>query len=168
MSPVARQIQIRRMTAADIDRVTEIAATLNSVSAWPRTAYLDAANSAAAVPRLALVAGGASTGRQDRSGPKSPSVQGFAVASLLPPRAELEIIAVTAPMRRRGVGLLLLAALMAELRSAGVRELLLEVRASNQPAISFYCAAGFVQTGRRTRYYVNPEEDAVLMTAHLD
>ena len=43
----------------------------------------------------------------------------------------------------------------------------LEVRESNAPAIAFYEKAGFGVAGRRRRYYANPTEDAVLMTAFL-
>ncbi len=156
------------MTTADVNRVLEIAASLSAAPDWPRHAYLDAVNSAAAVPRLALVAAAPSAPNQGPSGPNSVIVQGFAIASLLPPRAELETIAVAEPIQRCGVGLMLLAALLAELKLAGVRELQLEVRASNRPAISFYRAVGFVQAGRRTRYYSHPKEDALLMSAQLD
>ena len=168
MNPVESQIQIRNMTAADVDRVMEIAESLSAAPAWPRRAYLDALSSTAAVPRLALVATTSSAPNQGPSEPDSAMLHGFVVASLLPPRAEIETFAVAAPMQRRGVGLLLLAGLTAELKMAGVRELLLEVRASNQAAISFYRAAGFVPTGRRSGYYADPEEDALLMSASLD
>ena len=176
MNSALPEVQIRRMAAADLDRVLEIAANLPAAPAWPRLAYLEAlhlvAEPAAAVPRLALVA--VAPPSQPDLGPSGtipapnpPSVQGFAVASLLPPQAELETFAVAASNQRRGFGRLLLAALVAELTAAGVRELRLEVRASNQPAIAFYLAAGFQQTGRRARYYAQPAEDAVLMSARL-
>jgi ribosomal-protein-alanine N-acetyltransferase len=57
----------------------------------------------------------------------------------------------------------LLGALTAELRTAGVDALLLEVRASNGAALSLYASLGFVEAGRRRRYYLDPEEDASLM-----
>lgn len=167
MNPAEPQFQIRSMTASDVDRVMEIAASLSAAPAWPRRAYLDALSSAA-VPRLALVAAAPPARDQNPSGPDQAKLHGFVIASLLPPRAEIETLAVAAPMQRRKVGLLLLAALTSKLKTARVRELLLEVRASNQAAISFYCAAGFVLTGRRSRYYAHPEEDALLMTAKFD
>jgi len=37
------------------------------------------------------------------------------------------------------------------------------VRASNGAAIGFYRAQGFAETGRRPRYYADPEEDAILL-----
>jgi ribosomal-protein-alanine N-acetyltransferase len=55
-----------------------------------------------------------------------------------------------------------------ELRVAGVREVLLEVRSSNQRALGFYRSLGWSETGRRPRYYADPEEDAVLMSLKLE
>jgi ribosomal-protein-alanine N-acetyltransferase len=43
----------------------------------------------------------------------------------------------------------------------------LEVRAGNQPALDFYQRMGWLVSGRRTRYYQNPEEDAILMRFEL-
>ena len=42
--------------------------------------------------------------------------------------------------------------------------LMLEVRASNAPAIALYEKHGFAAVGRRKNYYESPKEDAVLMT----
>jgi ribosomal-protein-alanine acetyltransferase len=88
---------------------------------------------------------------------------GFAVASVIPTQAEIETIAVAAEEQRRGTGGRLLRALLDELRPMGVTEVLLEARASNQPALRLYTALGFRQTGVRPRYYDDPQEDAVLM-----
>jgi ribosomal-protein-alanine acetyltransferase len=94
-------------------------------------------------------------------------VVGFAVAAMVVQEAELETIAVAAERQRRGVGGLLLRALVDELKAAQVSELRLEVRASNQVALGFYCQEGFEEAGRRPRYYADPEEDAVLMRLRL-
>ena len=51
----------------------------------------------------------------------------------------------------------------AELNASGVDNVLLEVRVSNQPALAFYEALGFVKTRLRPGYYADPIEDAVLM-----
>jgi len=108
--------------------------------------------------RIALVTEGAQPGK----------VTGFAVASLLPPQAELETIAVAAESQRRGMGRQMLDEMVEKLRLAGVREVILEVRASSQPALGLYRRLGFVETGRRPRYYQAPEEDAVLMSLGLE
>ncbi len=51
-------------------------------------------------------------------------------------------------------------------RSEGAREFYLEVRASNEAAISFYTRMGFSVSGRRANYYSNPPEDAVVLKFH--
>jgi ribosomal-protein-alanine N-acetyltransferase len=146
-------IAIRRMTAADLDRVLAIAESLPGAPHWPQSAYMRAIDPKSTPRRIALVA----------AGPQPGSAQGFAVASLLPPQAELETIAVAPESQRQGLGQLLFQVLAAELKSSGVDELHLEVRASNRPALAFYQSLGFVKTGLRPSYYVDPIEDAVQM-----
>ncbi len=145
------------MTTADVPRVMEIAASLPQAPHWPQSAYLDALNPESTPRRVALVVAGPQPGR----------VEGFAVASLLPPHAELESIAVAAGSQQKGLGSLLFNSLVNDLQRAGVIEITLEVRATNHGAIAFYRSAGFSQTGLRRAYYADPIEDAVLMGAHF-
>jgi ribosomal-protein-alanine N-acetyltransferase len=160
MKHLAENVQTRRMTAADVTRVLEIAASLPESPHWPKSAYLDALNPESTRRRIALVAAG--------SGLVGPcQVEGFAVASLLPPQAELESIGVAAGSQRRGLGRRLFDALLSELRTAGVLEITLEVRASNHAAQAFYRRAGLSQTGTRRAYYADPVEDAALMRLDL-
>ena len=153
MMPLAEDVQIRRMVAADVAQVIEIAASLPGAPQWAESVYLAALNPASIPHRVALVA----------AGPQPEDVQGFVVASLLPPQSELESIAVAAESQQRGLGRQLFDALVNQLRTAGVYEIVLEVRASNRAALAFYRSAGFGQTGRRRAYYADPVEDAVLM-----
>jgi len=157
MTDPAAELRIRPMTPADIDRVLQLALSLPQVPHWPPTAYTSALQPGAIPRRIALVAEDRNTG----------AVAGFAVAGLLPPQAELESIAVAGGCRRRGLGRRLFTALAPELRSAQAEEVVLEVRASNHAALAFYRSLGFLQTGTRSRYYVDPVEDAVLMTLPL-
>jgi ribosomal-protein-alanine N-acetyltransferase len=83
------------------------------------------------------------------------------------PEGELESIAVRAEEQGRGIGKNIFWALVEELKAAGVGEVLLEVRASNEPALGFYRSLGWDEAGRRPRYYADPEEDAVLMSIKL-
>jgi ribosomal-protein-alanine N-acetyltransferase len=157
---------VRRMEPEDLDRVMEIAQSLKQAPHWPRSAYLAALARDAAPRRIALVAGEPASGvgsPSDRSSSLGWIVAGFAVASLLPPQAELESIAVAFAAQRQGLARRLFAALADELQAAQVTEVLLEVCASNQPALWFYQRLGFAETGRRPRYYRDPVEDAVLM-----
>jgi ribosomal-protein-alanine N-acetyltransferase len=154
----AAELQIRRMTPADVDRVMEIALSLKDAPHWPAAAYLAALAPQGVLQRIALVATASQAG----------TVLGFAVASLLAPEAELETIAVASGSQRGGVGRRLFAAMAQELSAARVKDVSLEVRASNHRALAFYHSLKFVETGRRPRYYVDPVEDALLLGLRLN
>ncbi len=143
------------MTTADVPRVMEISSSLPEAPHWPESAYLEALNPESIPRRIVLVAGG------------SENVQGFTVASLLPPQAELELIAVSAGSQRQGVGRMLFDRLVHDFHGIGVLEVVLEVRSSNHTALGFYRSAGFGQIGLRPAYYTDPIEDAVLMRLQL-
>jgi len=159
-NPNAPSFEIRSMRPADLDEIVALAGTLEHAPSWPIAAYARALDSSVSPLRVALVAAESAFG----------ALTGFAIAAIAPcepPEAELEMIGVSAPYRRRGLALKLLASLADELRRAGVREIYLEVRASNQPALALYRALGFAQTGLRPRYYSHPAEDAVLMRLQI-
>ncbi len=157
MTPAAQEAHIRRMKAADLDRVIAIAQSLSRAPHWPREAYLTALGEKATPLRIALVA-------EDKA---SGTVAGFAVACLIPPEAELETIAVAAGFQRRGIARQLLEALVGALRQERVSATVLEVRASNEEAQALYHAFGFEVAGRRSCYYADPVEDAILMRLAL-
>jgi ribosomal-protein-alanine acetyltransferase len=156
MSEGVGEIRVRPMAVADLDRVIAIAASLREAPQWTRIAYESALASEAQPERIAL------TAESETSSPV-----GFAIAVVIPPQAELEIIAVAFEAQRQGVARQLFCALTAELKTRRVTEVLLEVRPSNLAAMSFYRVLGFKQTGARPRYYTEPEEDAVLMSLSL-
>ena len=79
----------------------------------------------------------------------------------------IDNVAVFPQARRRGVGRLLVQSLVQWLREHEGFFLTLEVRPSNEPAISLYGSLGFEEVGRRPRFYECPTEDALLMTLHL-
>jgi ribosomal-protein-alanine N-acetyltransferase len=161
MSPAGELVRIRPMKATDLPRVMEIVESLKDAPHWAEsvwTAVVDSAARPSAVPRRICLLG---------AYPRLGIVVGFAVAGLVPPQAELESIAVAGEYQRRGVARSLFAALAHELPAAGVREVFLEVRASNQAAQGLYRALGFAETGRRAGYYADPMEDAVVMSVQL-
>lgn len=145
------------MVAEDLDRAMEIAQSLKDAPQWWRAIYLAALDPTATVRRIAMAA----------VDPQTARVTGFLVASVLPPEAELEMIAVATEAQRTGTGRQLMATLVEALRSQGVSEAILEVRASNQAALGLYRTLGWCETGRRPRYYADPEEDAVLMQLQI-
>ena len=147
---------IRAMRREDITRVMEIAAGLPEAPQWREDAYARALNPEAIPSRVAIVADDPEAG-----------VAGFAVAAMIPPQAELEMIGVGRSGQRRGLGARLLAELFAILKNREITEVTLEVRESNQTARAFYAARGFEQTGRRPGYYADPKEDALLLARRL-
>lgn len=149
-------MRVRRMTSADLEAVCAIAEQNPQAPQWPRKVYAESLETARSPRRIGLVA-------VDRDG----SVAGFCLCLLLPPQAELESIAVAPERQRRGTARGLLAHLLAELKEQSVTEVMLEVRASNKTAQTFYAAMGFAVSGRRRAYYADPEEDALLLSRQV-
>ena len=77
-------------------------------------------------------------------------------------------VAVHPDWRRRGIAEKLITCLIEELKKRGSHALMLEVRASNAPAIALYEKLGFQQVGRRKNYYRNPKEDALILRKEWD
>jgi ribosomal-protein-alanine N-acetyltransferase len=79
---------------------------------------------------------------------------------------ELHILnlAVAPEERRRGTGSLLLEAALAAAAESGLTLVTLEVRESNVGARSFYGRHGFDSVGRRSAYYRDNGEDALIMS----
>ena len=77
--------------------------------------------------------------------------------------ADVMNVAVDPAHRREGIARKLVEALVAALNEKDVHALLLEVRASNEPAKALYERQGFNQVGRRPNYYRNPKEDALIL-----
>lgn len=91
------------------------------------------------------------------------AILGYAVLSVILDEGNLDNIAVAPQARRRGVADALLNVLTGFGRER-LAALMLEVRASNTPAIALYGKHGFAAVGRRKNYYDAPREDAILMT----
>lgn len=78
-------------------------------------------------------------------------------------------IAVDPSARRRGVGRALMLAVMEEARRKrrDLVSLSLEVRVSNEAAISLYTSCGFRRVGERKNFYRFPTESAAVMLCDL-
>ncbi len=94
---------------------------------------------------------------------------GYAVLMMGSDDAELLNIAVSGSHQRKGVGRRMLDALMQLASARGMLRVLLEVRASNLPAIALYRLAGFREIGVRREYYRrnSGSEDAIVMACDL-
>jgi ribosomal-protein-alanine N-acetyltransferase len=80
--------------------------------------------------------------------------------------AHVTTLAVDPAWRRRRVGTRLLAHLARVAVERGARHLTLEVRVSNAAAQALYRGFGFCPEGVRRNYYVETNEDALIMWAH--
>lgn len=81
--------------------------------------------------------------------------------------ADIQTIAIAEASRGRGRGRALLRELLDEADRRGVQEVFLEVRADNPVAQSLYASEGFLEVGRRPRYYQPDDVDAVVMKLDL-
>ena len=90
-------------------------------------------------------------------------VVGYVGSQSVMGEADMMNLAVAPEYRRGGVGQKLVESLVSALAARDVHSLTLEVRASNDPAISLYGKMGFQQVGRRPNYYRNPKEDALIL-----
>ena len=99
--------------------------------------------------------------------PLEGDVVGYGGAKVGGDQADVMTIGVRAHARGRGIGAAILDALLDWSREAGAREIFLDVRPSNKGAIGLYESRGFVEIGRRPRYFRNPVEEAVEMRAPL-
>ena len=95
------------------------------------------------------------------------TVVGYVGSQTVLDASDMMNLAVSPDYRRQGVGQALVNALVEYLQQNKVIALLLEVRVSNTPAIDLYESLGFMQIGRRPKYYHNPREDALIFRKEL-
>lgn len=93
---------------------------------------------------------------------------GYVILYYVLDEGEIARIAVKPSYRRQGVAGQLFGRIRKMCRDRGIVRLMLEVREGNEAAISFYRKCGFTKDGVRKGYYVNPKEDAILMSKHFD
>lgn len=90
-------------------------------------------------------------------------VSAYCIARWVEDEAEVLNIAVADEERGQGIGGKLLDHVVAELEEKGVRHIFLDVRDSNTAARELYRSRGFRELSRRTAYYRQPTEDAIVL-----
>ena len=147
---------LRSASAADIAAVAEIERT-SFGDPWSARSFADLLDWRGAIFLVAT--------RSEAAGVAG--VIGYVVAIVAADQAEILNLAVSPAERQRGVGGELLDAGLGAVRDAHARDIFLDVRESNGPALGLYASRGFSVVGRRGGYYRNPVEDAlVLRRAH--
>ena len=135
------------MVEADLDQVLSIEQR-SFPHPWLRQHFIDELNSLYALPLSAF----------DGSG----LLVGYICPMQLLDEGHILNVAVDPDLRGSGVGRMLVQQVLDDCRAAGASFVSLEVRESNLPAITLYRKMGFVEMGKRKRYYENGE-DALMM-----
>lgn len=92
---------------------------------------------------------------------------GYAIAWGVYEQGELANLCVRPDQLGSGLAVRLLEEVLARLAARDVSQCFLEVRESNLRARRFYERHGFREVGRRKRYYVEPDEDALVLYRQL-
>lgn len=82
---------------------------------------------------------------------------------IVPPEANINNVAVTPSHRGRGISRILMNHLIQMAKEEGAEKMFLEVRTGNGVAQSLYRSLGFKMVGLRSKYYVDTDEDAIVM-----
>jgi ribosomal-protein-alanine N-acetyltransferase len=149
-------LEVRTMRRGDVGRVAAIEADRHSVATWSASVFHDALD--APDRYLCLVV---------QSAAAHGDVVAYGVLALGDGTADLDNLTVRADHERRGIGRWLLDILLDAAGGRGAREVLLEVRHDNNPAIALYRADGFVEINRRRGYYAR-DLDAVIMRRSVE
>lgn len=92
------------------------------------------------------------------------NVIGYIGTNIVADECYITNVAVTESERRKGVARLLLKKAEETAKEHDCRFITLEVRRSNEAAISLYSKCGYKECGLRKNYYTDPAEDAIIMT----
>lgn len=155
-------VKLRRACPGDTDEICRIESE-TSASPWSRDSIACDIEKNADAYIAVLCCGG-----EDRAGETAARIAGYADMWMIAGEAQLNNIAVDEDMRGRGYGRMMLEHMMDECVRHGCENMTLEVRKSNAAAISLYSGCGFVQAGIRPRYYLDNNEDAVIMDKSFD
>jgi ribosomal-protein-alanine N-acetyltransferase len=154
------QWQIRAMSIADLKEVADIE-RVNYDFPWTLGIFRDC-----------LLAGYQSIAIEITGMPCNQSskvVRGYGIMSVAAGEAHILNLCVHPEFQSVGYGRQLLNALLKKAKSLGVERVFLEVRPSNNVAISLYQSIGFKKIGVRPSYYraTVSREDAVVFAASL-
>jgi len=141
----------RKGTEKDINDIAELEARTFS-DAWTARSVQETFEQAQAFITVAEVRG---------------RFAGYCIIYYVMDEAEIARVAISEDVRRQGVGKGLLDYACECCRKKKIGRLLLDVRESNEGAITFYEKYGFQTDGIRKNFYELPKENAVLMSRSL-
>ena len=141
------EIVIRKMQKSDLQEVCKIEKDNFSLP-WSERSFIESMERNDTVFLTALA---------------GEEVAGYIGCYCIAGTGEITNVAVKDTCRRRGIGAMLLEGLYKAGETLDTREFYLEVRESNEAAISLYSRQGFVKEGIRKNFYEKPVENAVIM-----
>lgn len=140
-------VEIHPMTKADIDDVTDMEQVCFR-SPWSKNAFIGELRNSVAHYHVLTVDG-------ERAG--------YGGMWVLYDEAHVTNICVMPAYRRRGLARRLMLSLMRSAIALEATSMTLEVRETNLGAQALYAELGFVQNGKRPRYYTDTGEAALLL-----
>ena len=144
--------ELKDMTEADLDQVCRLEEE-SFLTPWSRKALLDEINNPLANYLLVM------------DGDIAVAYGGFWAVG---PEGNINNIAVAPAYRGRGISKILMGALIERAEDKGIKELFLEVRASNYIAQKLYRSLDFKMIDVRRGYYADTDEDALVMVLEIE
>ena len=145
---VRRKMMIVSMTSDHVAQVAELERICFGTEAWSEKSVASELNNPLSFWLVAV---------------DGERVAGYVGSQTVLDESDMMNVAVHPDYRKQGIATALIVGLVEELRKRGSRCLTLEVRASNENAISVYQKLQFQEVGRRKNYYRNPKEDALIL-----
>lgn len=145
------EIVIQRMSKEDVDQVARLEKICFS-DPWSKETFMEELQLKLAIPLVAKLKG---------------KVVAYTCLWHLEDQLEVANFAVSPDRRRKGIGERLIRKILLEAKERGCKSIVLSVRESNKAAINLYTKFGFVEAGRRKKYYRLPTEDASTMLKTL-
>lgn len=140
-------MEIKKMTGEEVPAVAELEKRIFSMP-WSEQGFYDTLTMENVIFLTAIEDG---------------QLLGYCGIYLAADEGEITNVAVAPEHRRRGIAERLVRTLLEETKPLGIRNYILEVRASNAGAIGLYRKLGFAVSGVRKNFYQKPAEDAVVM-----
>jgi ribosomal-protein-alanine acetyltransferase len=146
-------VEIRELTLADLPEVMNLERELFGSEAWLESSMASELQN----PNTYYI------------GLFENSLLGYAGLSAIPASfsADVQTIGVAPKHQGKGLGRKLMDLLMARALAVGAEQVLLEVRADNETAISLYRSMDFEQIDLRKRYYQPSGVDALIMRTKI-
>ena len=156
---------VRRMTLEDIQAVAEIERQCFS-QPWSEKSFED---SIRREDTIFLVCEESLSFQQEKiqEAEGTTVITGYIGMYISFDEASITNVAVSPDSRKKGYGEQLVIAAQKAAREANAETIFLEVRVSNEPAISLYKKMEFESLGIRKKFYEHPVEDAFIMRCSL-